>query len=258
MHYSLKHSALPPQMSPFRDSAVSFFGARADARASGTTGHCEECGSAHDEAIPCTQAQPLGFAHHRSFLSLGIASSQSLLAMTFLFLLCLLSSPALQAQDSLSTDVVSIIKPFPSDLDSVKVDSFFKQRGIDMSTVVKREMYYEIFRWYKTCYRYGGNTDKGIDCSHFVNMLYEKIYGHRLSSSSGAIAAQCTRMKKGYVDAEEGDLVFFAIKKKRVSHVAIYLQNGKFAHATTQAGVIISDKDEPYYKKHFYRVGRVE
>ncbi len=239
-YYSLKHSALPPQMSPFRDSAVSFFGARADARAS------------------CDNSSPSPRGVSSRLIRERLGGGLSALVSTFVFLVTLLSSPALRAQDSLNTEVTSIIKPFPTDLDSVKVDSFFKQHGIDMSTVVKREMYYEIFRWYKTCYRYGGNTDKGIDCSHFVNMLYEKIYGHRLSSSSGAIAAQCTRMKKGYIDAEEGDLVFFAIKKKRVSHVAIYLQNGKFAHATTQAGVIISDKDEPYYKKHFYRVGRVE
>lgn len=195
------------------------------------------------------------YARHSGNDGVGCISYRSFFAICLFFIL---SSPILRAQDSLSVETVAITKAFPADLDSNKVDSFFRQHGIDLSTSVKPEMYYEIFRWYKTCYRYGGNTDKGIDCSHFVNMLYEKIYGHRLSSSSGAIAQQCTRMKKGYGDAEEGDLVFFAIKKKRVSHVAIYLQNGKFAHATTQAGVIISDKDEPYYKKHFYRVGRVE
>ena len=52
---------------------------------------------------------------------------------------------------------------------------------------------------------------------------------------------------------EEGDLLFFKIRKGQISHVGIYLQNGKFAHATTQAGVIISDLSEPYYKKYFFK-----
>ncbi|HLP20088.1 MAG TPA: C40 family peptidase [Chitinophagales bacterium] len=175
-----------------------------------------------------------------------------------LIVCALLTCSVATAQDSLSTEVVSIKAGFPADLDSIKVDSFFRQHGIDLALAERPEVYYEIYRWYKTCYRYGGNTNKGIDCSHFVNMLYEKYYGRRLSSSSGSICTQCRLMKGGYEKAKEGDLVFFAIKKKRVSHVAIYLQNGKFAHATTQAGVIISDKDEPYYKRHFYRVGRAE
>ena len=173
-------------------------------------------------------------------------------------LIGLFMSGTINAQDSLVTEVSSIAKGFPVDLDSIKVDSFFTLHGIELSKCNKPELYYEIYRWYRTCYRYGGNSNKGIDCSHFVNMLWEKIYGSRLSSSSGSIFTQCKALKGGFDDAVEGDLVFFKIKKKRISHIAIYLQNGKFAHATTQAGVIISDITEPYYKHHFYKVGRIE
>lgn len=175
----------------------------------------------------------------------------------FCFLFCLMISSRVSAQDSLFSEQAHV-NIFPADLDSVKVDSFFKTHSIDLSKANNLEMYYEIYRWYRTCYRYGGNSDKGIDCSHFVNMLYEKIYGHRLNNSSASIFTQCKVVKKGIEDAVEGDLVFFTIKKKRVSHIAIYLQNGKFAHASTQAGVIISDITEPYYKRHFYKVGRME
>jgi lipoprotein Spr len=57
---------------------------------------------------------------------------------------------------------------------------------------------------------------------------------------------------------KEGDLVFFKIKQKRISHVGVYVGNNKFAHASVQNGVIISDLDEPYYKMYFYKGGRVE
>ena len=142
--------------------------------------------------------------------------------------------------------------------DSVKIDSFYKLKSIDLSQAENINLYNEIFHWYKTCYRWGGNSDHGIDCSHFVNMLYEKIYGKTLGSSAGAILAQCKIVKKGLSAAKEGDVVFFKIKKGQVSHVGIYLQNNKFAHASTHSGVIISDLDEPYYKKRFYKIGRVE
>lgn len=138
------------------------------------------------------------------------------------------------------------------------IDSFYQRKAIDLKQADSLALYYEVFKWYHTCYRYGGNTDHGIDCSHFVNMLYEKIYGKTLGPSAGAILAQCKLLKKGLSAAKEGDILFFKIKKGQVSHVGIYLQNNKFAHASVHSGVVISDMDEAYYKKRFYKVGRVE
>lgn len=176
---------------------------------------------------------------------------QSIWLATF----CIFST-ALYAQDSLSITYDTAVG-LPENSDSAKIDSFYKLKSIDLSQAENLKLYYEIFKWYRTCYRYGGNSDHGIDCSHFVNMLYEKIYGKTLGPSAGAILAQCKMVKRGLSAVKEGDVVFFKIKKGQVSHVGIYLQNNKFAHASTHAGVIISDMDEPYYKKRFYKIGRV-
>jgi len=176
---------------------------------------------------------------------------QSIWLATF----CIFST-ALYAQDSLSITYDTAIG-LPENSDSAKIDSFYKLKSIDLSQAENLKLYYEIFKWYRTCYRYGGNSDHGIDCSHFVNMLYEKIYGKTLGPSAGAILAQCKIVKRGLSAVKEGDVVFFKIKKGQVSHVGIYLQNNKFAHASTHAGVIISDMDEPYYKKRFFKIGRV-
>lgn len=142
-------------------------------------------------------------------------------------------------------------------LDTAKVDSFYKSLNIDLALAENPAVYYEVFRWYNTCYRYGGNSNVGIDCSHFVNVIYEKHYGKKLEGGSASIYPKCTPIKK-LEDAKEGDLVFFTIRKGRISHVALYLQNGKFAHATTQLGVTISSIEEPYYKKYYYSAGRIE
>jgi murein DD-endopeptidase / murein LD-carboxypeptidase len=55
---------------------------------------------------------------------------------------------------------------------------------------------------------------------------------------------------------QEGDLVFFKINSKNVSHVGVYLQNRRFVHASTKRGITINNLDEAYYKKYFFKGGR--
>jgi lipoprotein Spr len=56
---------------------------------------------------------------------------------------------------------------------------------------------------------------------------------------------------------QEGDLIFFKINNRNVSHVGIYISNNKFVHASTSRGVMINDLDENYYSRNFAFGGRV-
>jgi lipoprotein Spr len=40
--------------------------------------------------------------------------------------------------------------------------------------------------------------------------------------------------------------------------MGVYLQNNKFVHASTKKGVMIDDLDEDYYKKYYYKGGRIK
>jgi lipoprotein Spr len=60
----------------------------------------------------------------------------------------------------------------------------------------------------------------------------------------------------GKDDLKEGDLVFFKIHSRRISHVGIYLGNNRFAHASSK-GVAISSLDDNYYSRYFYKGGRL-
>jgi lipoprotein Spr len=110
--------------------------------------------------------------------------------------------------------------------------------------------------WYGVTYRYGGSDKHGIDCSHFAARLYADVYNKKISGAANTIEPSTVTVKT--TDIQEGDLVFFKIQQNKVSHVGVYIGNNKFVHASTKLGVIISDLDEAYYKKYFYKAGKLK
>lgn len=101
-----------------------------------------------------------------------------------------------------------------------------------------------------SAYRHGGSGPNSFDCSGFVKFIYEK-YGIELPRSSSDQASVGTKVGKD--ELQVGDiLVFSNTYRSGPSHTGIYLGNNKFIHASTRSkGVIISDLNSSYYKKHF-------
>ncbi|MGZ4117492.1 MAG: C40 family peptidase [Bacteroidia bacterium] len=127
---------------------------------------------------------------------------------------------------------------------------------VDESKIDNVKLYSFIDEWYGVPYKYGGNNKKGIDCSNFASTLYSTVYLKPLTGSSSSIFTQCKVVSKN--NLEEGDLVFFKIDGDNISHIGVYLQNNKFVHATTKKGVMVDDLDEDYYKKYYYKGGRIK
>lgn len=131
--------------------------------------------------------------------------------------------------------------------------SFFQKVGVNISKAKDLGMYASIYKWFSTPYRYGGKTKNGIDCSNYVYKLMDDC------SDSYATSTQLANMTE-YVDREElkeGDLIFFNIKGYGISHVGVYLQDGKFTHSCSSKGVTISSLDEPYWNARYCRAGRI-
>jgi lipoprotein Spr len=107
--------------------------------------------------------------------------------------------------------------------------------------------------WLGSPYKYGGCTKEGTDCSGMVYTFYKEVYQIELPRSSEEIYKKARKIDENQV--KPGDLVFFAIKNKQVSHVGMYLSERKFIHSSTSKGVIVSSLNELYYKERFIGFG---
>ena len=117
-------------------------------------------------------------------------------------------------------------------------------------------LYNFVEEWYGTRYRLGGTDKRGIDCSSFVQHLYERVYGMNLFRTAFEQFNMSNLLWK-FTDLKEGDLVFFRIHGSKISHVGVYLMNNCFVHASSSKGVMISSLNEDYWQKYYACGGRV-
>jgi len=125
---------------------------------------------------------------------------------------------------------------------------------IEVEKLNNRKLIEYVHQWWGVPYRIGGNSMEGIDCSGFVKGIAAEAYGLTLPRTSREQADQSNEISKDQL--KEGDLVFFS-QGRSISHVGMYISNNKFVHASTSMGVVISDLDEPYWKRRFVRAGRI-
>jgi cell wall-associated NlpC family hydrolase len=101
-----------------------------------------------------------------------------------------------------------------------------------------------------TPYRYGGADRSGMDCSGLVVRLFREVYRTRLPHRTTALFRIGVTIP--FRSLEPGDLVFFRdAPGLQPSHVGIFLGDGRFIHASSSRGVIISRLRESYYRKRY-------
>jgi hypothetical protein len=136
------------------------------------------------------------------------------------------------------------------------VYDYYISKGINVVSADNPDLYFEIYDWLDSPYRWGGKTKNGTDCSGFAAAVINKLYDQKLSGAVGDLYKKCDDVIP--TELQEGDLLFFNINGHYLYHVGIYLQNGMFAHAAVHGGVIISSMDEKYYQRWFYKAGRLK
>jgi cell wall-associated NlpC family hydrolase len=100
-----------------------------------------------------------------------------------------------------------------------------------------------------TAYRNGGTTPAGFDCSGLVQYLYTYA-GVALPRTAEAQFDVGESIDERSIVA--GDLVFFRIDGRRVSHVGIAVGEGAFVHAPNARSTVRLDRlDSRYWSERF-------
>lgn len=109
-------------------------------------------------------------------------------------------------------------------------------------------------------YRYvyaSADPSVGFDCSGLVYYLYRTHAGVTLNRTSRDQASNGYNVNRDNLKA--GDLLFFStFGGNRITHVGLYVGNGKMIHASTPSeGVIITDINTNYYVNNFITARRI-
>lgn len=103
-------------------------------------------------------------------------------------------------------------------------------------------------------YRYGGSGPDAFDCSGLVAYAYASA-GIKLPRTAAAQFAAATPVRRS--DLEPGDLVFFRVSGRDVSHVGIYAGNDEFVDAPQSGGRVRTARlDDEWYSQRYVGAGR--
>lgn len=104
-------------------------------------------------------------------------------------------------------------------------------------------------------YRYGGAGPDAFDCSGLVTYAHRQL-GVAVPRTAAQQFAAATPVQRS--ELRPGDLVFFRLESRQVSHVGIYAGENRFVHAPQSGGhVRMASLDDDYFRNRFAGAGRL-
>lgn len=118
----------------------------------------------------------------------------------------------------------------------------------------KVTLLYEQYKsWQGVRHKDGGLSRDGVDCSGFVYLTYQEKFGQTVPRTTQLLVQ--TGKPIDPRNMRPGDLVFFKTGWKK-RHVGIYVNDGKFLHASSSRGVMMSELQNPYWSDAFWMARR--
>lgn len=107
--------------------------------------------------------------------------------------------------------------------------------------------------WYGVPYEWAGESKDGVDCSGFVQIIYQEAFSYQLPRVTETQVQAGSRVPRSQVRA--GDLVFFQ-PEGEWNHVGVYLGDDTFAHASSSDGVTKDSLGAPYWNRYYWTARR--
>jgi LysM repeat protein len=128
--------------------------------------------------------------------------------------------------------------------------------GSSRSWSMRSELVSRALAYRGTRYRRGGESSRGFDCSGFVKYIYG-LWGVKLPHDSRAMFKFGTPVAKS--DLQPGDILFFANTYRRgISHVGLYIGDGKMIHASNRrGGVRVDSINDSYFGRRYVGARRI-
>jgi cell wall-associated NlpC family hydrolase len=104
-------------------------------------------------------------------------------------------------------------------------------------------------------YRYGGAGPDAFDCSGLVAYAYGQV-GVTVPRTAAQQFAAAVPVPRS--ELRPGDLVFFRLASRNVSHVGIYAGDDRFVHAPQNGGnVRMASLEDEWYRQRYVGAGRL-
>ena len=173
------------------------------------------------------------------------------------------TAAAVAAADAQSPDVAmwsqSSVSPelTPDTIEAAPAKSHnlskFASRILSRTAGVAKGLTRDALRFLGVPYVFGGTSTGGFDCSGYVQHVFAMV-GLHIPRTADAQYYAGARITGGMAP---GDLVFFQTYAPGPSHVGIYLGNGRFAHASSSHGVMVSSLSDSYWSARYIGAKRL-
>lgn len=152
------------------------------------------------------------------------------------------------AESGEASAVSRYLPPSQQAMDAVTAQVMAEPAPLLVSLEAQRE------DWQGVPYRYGGLSQKGVDCSGFVYLTFLTRLGMEVPRTTSDLLKEGEPVKRSQLRV--GDLVFFRTGPGN-RHVGIYMGNGEFLHASTSRGVMTSSMNNPYWRHRYWQARRL-
>ena len=108
--------------------------------------------------------------------------------------------------------------------------------------------------WKGVPYVLGGTGYKGVDCSSFMQIVFEDYFELKLPRNTREQMKEGSSVRKNRIKL--GDLVFFKTGRSTF-HVGVMINNEQFLHASTSSGVMVSSLKDKYWSDRYLTTRRL-